>query len=169
MTTNLFKNCAYISAVSLFLFGTLYAYVWITDPNPQISESGMHWSSISIGHSNPLNGPNASGTYIYDGGGRAHIAVTKEWGGNLVFFNQTMPYTGGIISFTGDNTVNETGFTGFGLYFRHITHTVEKDKDWWTLMISLWYPIAIFGILPLAFAVKKARAARNLHAARVST
>lgn len=169
MKSKLFRNCAYISAVCSFIFGAIYAYVWITDSNPQVSEAGIHWSYISIARAKPLNGTNASGTYVYDGGDHAHVAVTKEWGGNLVVFNQNMPYTGGIISFTGDNTVNETGFTGFGLYFRHITHTVEKDKDWWTLMISLWYPIAIFAIFPLVFVGKKMRAARNLPTAGATT
>jgi hypothetical protein len=131
MKTFLLKICAYVSMILFFGFICLYAFVWISQPN-----SGTHWSHISFGQD-------------------IHIAVTGNWGGNLVFFNQTMPYTGSVMSFTGDNTLSEAGLTGGGIYFRHIKHTIEKDKDWWTLMISLWYPIIIFGILPSVFVAKK--------------
>lgn len=136
--TNVFTNSACASAILFFGFAGLYAYAWLANPNPQADKSGIHWSYVSFG-----NG--------------LHIAVTKEFGGNVVFFNQNMPYQGSIITLAGDNTVGETGFTGAGIYFRHIIHTVETDKNWWTLMISLWYPIIVFAVLPLVFVIKKLR------------
>jgi hypothetical protein len=151
MKNKLFRNCAYVSGLLFLGFIGLYAYVWIEDPNPQSIR-------ITIGSNiKPLNGTNglSTGTFVFDGGGSLHFAVTKEWGGYLVFYNQNIPYSGSIFRFSGDKTINETGLTGCGIYYRHITHTLEKDKNWWTLMVSLWYPIIMSGILPLALVLKK--------------
>ena len=79
----------------------------------------------------------------------------------MLFFNQKMPYMGSIVSFAGDKSVVERGLTAWGLYFRLIKHA-DTNETWWTLMVSLWYPIIIFGILPLVFVVKKLRAAKSL-------
>jgi hypothetical protein len=136
MKKNILSYLTRVSAIFFLGFLSLYAYVWIGNPNPHSNESGIHWSHVSLGYN-------------------INIAVTKLWGGNLVFFNQSMPYTGSIISMAGDKSVNEIGWDGWGTYFRHITHTLEKEKDWWTLMISLWYPIIIFGIPPSVFIAKK--------------
>jgi hypothetical protein len=165
MGKSLFRNCAFVFSVLFFGFMGLYIYLWLEDPNPQVSESGTHWSYFSLGHhAQPLTGTNnpETGTYFYDGGDSFHFTVTKNWGGNLLFFNQNMPSIGSIVGFAGDDRTSETGWSGWGISFRHITHTVEKNKNWWTLMISLWYPIIFTGILPAVFLVKKVRG----HAAR---
>ena len=75
----------------------------------------------------------------------------------MVFFNQKVPYMGSITSFTGDENVKETGCDFYGIYFRTIHYTDKKYWDQWTLIISLWYPIMLFGILPAIFVVKKLR------------
>jgi len=63
---------------------------------------------------------------------------------------------GSIVSFAGDKNVVERGLTAWGLYFRLIKHT-DTNETWWTLMVSLWYPIIIFGILPAVYLVQKLR------------
>jgi len=47
--------------------------------------------------------------------------------------------------------------TGYGIFFSKISHTVDKVHNWWTFMISLWYPVVIFGILPAVYVVQKIR------------
>jgi hypothetical protein len=54
------------------------------------------------------------------------------------------------------SNVNETFYEGWGIYFKLINNPAMKI-NWWTLMISLWYPIILFGILPAIFVVKKLR------------
>lgn len=135
MKSRLFKTCACASTVLFLGFAGLCIYTWVDDPNPRANESGIHWSYVSLGN-------------------EIHVAVTRDWGGNLVLFNQTLPYTGSVLSLAGDKTINERGLTGCGIYFRLIKNTV-KDTSWWTLMVSFWYPIIIFGILPSAFVVKR--------------
>ena len=48
-------------------------------------------------------------------------------------------------------------FTGYGIFFSKISHTVDKFHNWWTFMISLWYPVIIFSILPAVWLVQKLR------------
>ena len=57
------------------------------------------------------------------------------------------------------NVVPSTG----GLYFRLIKHT-DTNETWWTLMVSLWYPIIIFGILPAVYVVQKLRGTKPVGA-----
>ncbi len=52
------------------------------------------------------------------------------------------------------------GWIGYGIYYRVISDATSK-VTWWTLMISIWYPIILFGILPAIFAVKKLRARKS--------
>ncbi|MGA3266089.1 MAG: hypothetical protein ABSE16_04625 [Verrucomicrobiota bacterium] len=137
MKNRLYKNCAYASTVLFCGFAGLLAYAWLATSNPRADESGIHWSSASLGSN-------------------LHVAVTSNWGGILVFFNRAMPYTGSVVSFTGDKSVTERGWTGWGLYFRLIEHT-ETNETWWTFMISLWYPVVICGILPAVFVVQRLR------------
>jgi hypothetical protein len=129
---NQIKYGAFFSGILFVGFICLYISIWVLRPN-----QGIDWSYISLGK------------YF-------HIAVTDNWRGNLVLFNQDSPYTGSIIKFTGDKTIDEWGLTGWGIYFRHITNSVQHSV-WWTLIISLWYPIIIFGILPAIFVVTKLR------------
>ena len=163
MKNKLLRNCAYVSTVFFLGFLGLFVYVWIEDPNPKVSGEGIHWSYISIGHATkPLTGTNgpATGTYIYDDNG-LRFAVTKEYGGNLVFFNQAVPFLGGTIGFAGDKTVGERGWDGGGIYFR-VVKDPERTDNWWTFMVSLWYPVIIFGILPVVFVVQKLRTTKSV-------
>jgi hypothetical protein len=133
---NQIKNGTYISTMLFFGFVGLCVFTLFSNPNPNLD-----WSYISLGKD-------------------FHVAITKNWGGNLVFFNEERPYTGSIIKFAGDKTINEWGLNGWGIYFRHIENSVQKSI-WWTLMISLWWPIILFGMLPAIYAVKKLRAAKK--------
>jgi len=63
---------------------------------------------------------------------------------------------GGTIGFAGDKTVSEKGWDGCGIYFRIVKDT-KKTDNWWTFMVSLWYPVIIFGVLPAVYVVQKLR------------
>jgi len=134
------KVSTYVSMLFLALFIGLYSYAWIFDPD-------LHSLPFEISI------------------GNVHLTVTKSWGGNLVLFNQEAPYTGGIYAMAGDKTVTAKGWDGLGIYFRFIKDT-KMVGSWWTFMVSLWYPVIIFAILPLTFAVKKWRATGKLPAGR---
>ena len=79
-----------------------------------------------------------------------HISLYRK--GNdcrLAFFNvKNYPYTGSIVGLGGE-WPKTIGFGNFlGLYYRHFTWPKETL---WTLYISLWYPLILFGILPVFF------------------
>ena len=167
MKKNLFEICASVSTILFLGYVTLCLYVWLANSNPTDSVV-EDWRSLSIGgngikiaHSIRLstkqNG-SAMQIYPYDGGNNFHIAVTTSWGGKLILMNQCMPSEGVMLGADVAETIKRSGWDNFGIRFIHIIHSVEKDKNWWTLMISLWYPIVIFGILPSIFIAKKLRA-----------
>ena len=56
-----------------------------------------------------------------------------------------------------NDRTSQTVFLGCGIYFSDIDHTVNKEQNWWTVFVNLWYPIILFGILPAIFVVKKWR------------
>jgi hypothetical protein len=62
-----------------------------------------------------------------------------------------------MVGCSENDLTSETYFIGYGIFFCDISHSLDKDKTWWTLMINLWYPIIIFAILPAILLVKKLR------------
>jgi hypothetical protein len=171
MKKKILSICVWVSITFFVVFAGLYIYVLIADPKTYMDDSGIHWPNITIKHNPPIvitnypskisaNYPLYKPTTIDDPS--VHVAVTKyDWNGNLMFFNQRSPYVGGVIAMTGTNShsvneVNETGWDGLGIYFCLI-EDIRRPDSWWTLMISLWYPIILFAILPAIFVVKKLR------------
>jgi hypothetical protein len=73
-----------------------------------------------------------------------------------------------MLGASDSNRTSETVFVGHGIYFWEMKHTVEKKWSWWTLMISLWYPIILFGILPAIFLVKKLRGRKSASATKTA-
>jgi hypothetical protein len=66
-------------------------------------------------------------------------------------------HTASLFGFSKNDRESEMRFIGYGIYFSDTSHTVDKTHNWWTLMISLWYPIILFGILPAIFVINKLR------------
>ena len=89
--------------------------------------------------------------------GKASIAVHKYESGQVIFFNGPYPNA----TTTLGPTDTETFWEGYGIYHRVINDSASK-VTWWTLMISLWYPLILFGILPAIFVVKKLRGRQSL-------
>jgi signal peptidase I len=119
---------AVMSTAVLAGFVALYLYVLATDPGPYPPTF-----SISLGN-NIL------------------ITAAKEQGGDIVVFNRGTPYVGSALSIKGRNeAVNIGGWDKYGIYYRRVRHVGEKD--WFTLMISLWYPIIGFSIAPIIFII----------------
>jgi cytochrome oxidase Cu insertion factor (SCO1/SenC/PrrC family) len=128
---------AYISAVLFLGFVGLLIFAVVANPRIQMDSSNINCPHISFG-------------------GGVNFTVTKDNGGNLILFNQNLPFFGGTIALAGDKTTTETGWDGFGIYFR-IVKDAKVVSNWWTFMISLWYPIVITTILPTFFFLKKLR------------
>ena len=112
--------------------------------------------------------------------------------GRLVFFNNAEygPYSGSIMRFGGESdkearwgwsvgnydlggitTINPKGNVdklGFctlpGIYFRH-WKIHDEARSLWTLMVSLWYPLFLFSILPVIWSICywRSRCAKTLH------
>jgi hypothetical protein len=82
----------------------------------------------------------------------------------VVFFNNEFgPYQGGLITVGSKGappSPDEPGVTGFGdflgIYYRHIRW---PDGALWTLDVSLWYPIILFGLCALWAGRRRARRA----------
>jgi hypothetical protein len=123
-------SCAIISTTLLLGCVLLFVYVLITNPNPP-----NHWPSVSIGHD-------------------FHCAVIKNWGCNLVCYNGYMPYMGNVVSIDNTSKIVVKGWNGFGIYVRLVKNP-SVGTTWWTLMVSLWYPIAIFGMLSIVLVTKR--------------
>jgi hypothetical protein len=92
----------------------------------------MHWRHIPLGNDIKFSISNSEGC---------------EW---LVFFNG--PYPNNTTTF--GKVDKKTYYECWGIYFRQITVTTGKGT-WWTLLVSFWYPIIMFGILPSIFLIKK--------------
>jgi hypothetical protein len=131
MKNRLFTVCAYISTAFFLTFAGLFIYAWMVNPS-LYNESHRYFSII----------------------GGIKMTVIKDLGGYILFFNQGVPYSGGVTS----DKISSWRFYGFLL--RILTNTTTNEK-WWTLWISFWYPLIIFSILPLIFFIQKFRAARN--------
>ena len=82
-------------------------------------------------------------------------------GAGIEFFSGR--HTARMFGFSDGDRESETQFKGYGIYFRDTSHTIDKAHNWWTLMISLWYPIIFFGILPAIFVAKKLNSTHHDH------
>ena len=79
-----------------------------------------------------------------------HIGI---WGQGLdvrlVFFNDADygPYRGSMISLDGDPPLDRAVYFGdtAGIYYRYFR---VAGSSLWTLMLLIWYPIALFATLP---------------------
>lgn len=102
----------------------------------------------------------------------SHVGV---WGhgvdSRIVFFNDTEygPYRGSIIGIVdADGNVHpplerEEAFgDSWGIYYRYFEWS---DSKLWTLMVALWYPIAIFAIMPSIRLLRWIKHQRALNAA----
>jgi len=97
-----------------------------------------------------------------------HLSVSSDlhigiWGrgldSQLVIFNDDEygPYRGSIISVSGGEPddkprlEHEVSFGDtWGIYYRFFRW---PDATLWTLMVSLWYPTALFGACPIVWGV----------------
>jgi hypothetical protein len=107
-----------------------------------------------------------------------HLAVTESfrvgvWGGpicgRLVFFNTADgPYHGSIIALSDGQgnshpRLRARGWgDSWGVYYRHF-YFFDSGETVWTLMISLLYPLALFAILPVAWAWRRWRSGERFN------
>lgn len=84
-------------------------------------------------------------------GNSFHIAVwNRGIDSRLVFFNgrEYGPYRGSTIGLSGGQFPHVVGFGDkWGIYYRHIKW---PESNLWTIMVSTWYPIAVFAISTIA-------------------
>jgi hypothetical protein len=143
MKNKILTSCICASIILFCGFVGLYIYTLIADPNLNISTSGK-WLVKSYPH--------------FSLGNDFKITVTKDGGGNVIFFNQDAPIVGALVVDIGEHTGSEEGWNSLGIDYRIVKDTRRSDS-WWTLNFSIWYPIIIFSILPLVFFMRKWRAA----------
>ncbi len=107
---------------------------------------------------------NQDSPYIYNIVSAPFIPAgrTNEIGRRFLGFQfGSFQYIGKMLGASDGNRTSETAFIGHGIYFWEMNHSIEKRWDWWTLQISLLYPIILFSILPAIFAVKKLRGRKS--------
>jgi len=90
---------------------------------------------------------------------RFSMAIIGRWGESLIVFNQRDPYLGGFYGVTGGSKIQVTRLDYYGVYFRKIIDPSINDS-WWTVMISLWYPISFFGIIVSLLLLKRLKGIR---------
>jgi hypothetical protein len=93
----------------------------------------------------------------------SHVGVwARGLDSRIVFFNNAEygPYRGSIIGLADDDgnvyppLVREESFGDtWGIYYRHFQWS---DSTLWTVMVTLWYPIALFAIMPFGRLVRSA-------------
>lgn len=103
-----------------------------------------------------------------------HLSVTDRfhlgvWGSRLVVFSSDSgPYCGSIIAIVDEDgneyppRIRESMWGDrLGIYWRYFRW---KDGTWgmsdpvlWTLMVSLWYPILLFAVLPAVWGYRRRR------------
>jgi hypothetical protein len=137
MRSKLLTTCACVSAICCIGFLSLYLYAQIFDPQTNITKSSISCPHISLGNS-------------------VNATVIKDQGGFIVFFNESVPYTGSIIGPGGDKGVTETGWGSCGIAFEEIKYAVD-NHIYWTLMISIWHPIIVSFIFLIVCVVQKLR------------
>jgi hypothetical protein len=96
-----------------------------------------------------------------------HVSV-----GGLGFFGIELfncaecgPYRGSIVAIDGGGPTTE-GFDAPGIYYRLHRYAVgdlifPNGFEWWTLRISIWYPLVITAILPAIWLPRRLRALRR--------
>ena len=132
-----------VSYLLLFASGVIYIYVELLDPNPRRLDPNEqnqfnYWSYISVVSN-------------------FNMSATKRDGGNLCLFNGAVPYVGIMVApkkIKADWKV--LGVKYFSIYDNN------QNKIYWTLMISLWYPMICSSILPILFFIKKLHATRDV-------
>jgi hypothetical protein len=141
MKKKILSICAWVSAMLFIVFVGLYIYAWVFDPN-------LYPMNLYQRPPRPF--------FLHIPLGNATMAVDKYDGGQVVFFNGPEPNDR-----TSSGIDNQTGWGFYGIECRLMSVNDPAVKTWWTLRISLWYPIILFGILPAIFAVKKWRGRKS--------
>jgi hypothetical protein len=121
-----------ISIVCLVIIGLVFLffvglYVSLIFSNGRQGTPSVYYRLISIGD-------------------QFSISIVKEFGGYVALFNHEVPYRGSMIGGEGKN-IKITGWGGYGIYYTSVRRATAKPTYWWTLMISIWYPIVIFGVI----------------------
>src|SRR5262245_42563348 len=123
MKTKLLIKGAFISVVLFFACALLAVYAWLVNPDPREHH-------VSLGF---------------------YVAAVNLRGPRLVVFSDAVvgPYTGGTVDIFRPGskekpTVENDDIDLPGIYFR----TLFGQRRTWTLILSLWYPLLIFGVLP---------------------
>jgi hypothetical protein len=135
MKNKMLRICAKISTALFLGFVGLGLYMRIFNPDPS---GWMQWRHIPLGYDIKISISNVE---------------DQKW---LIFFNG--PYPNDTTMLGPTDTI--TGYEGYGIYY-HVIHNSTTKSPWLTLMISLWYPIILFGILPAIFVVKKLRGRKS--------
>jgi len=80
----------------------------------------------------------------------------------------SLAHSTNMIGCPDNDRTSEAVFIGYGILFFDLSHSIDKDKNWCTFMISLWYPIILFGILLAIFVVKKLRGRKQASTKKTS-
>lgn len=166
------------SALIFIIFVGLYIYVSIANPNPidiiKIREyppydggklhftAAKHIAETTTPHLIIFNQRMPFwGVRAFPFSGDDKITIQPRIFGYGIQFG-TGTHSTAMMGCSENDQTGETYFDGYGIFYCDIFHSIDKDKTWWTLMISLWYPIFIFSILPIIFAIKMLRFGVNL-------
>jgi hypothetical protein len=128
-----FIGCVFISTVLFLGSASLYLYAEIADPQPIVSNQKISYPHVSVGD--------------------IGISATKSRGGNLLIFNGAFPN----LNLLGKDIKN----TDANWLLFHSRVLIGPNIHLWTIWFSLWSPIILFSILPLAFFIKKCSQAKR--------
>ena len=89
-----------------------------------------------------------------------HLCLrTNGLDARVVLFSDKVsgPYTGSVVAFTGNETSPRVSGFGdaAGIYYRRIT--LPTGKSFWTVSLSLIYPLGLAAVLPLMWFIRRWR------------
>jgi hypothetical protein len=89
----------------------------------------------------------------------AHPSSKQGWSFGDYDMGQITDYNG-----RGEVALQERVCDLPGIYFRHIHTLLPKEySPLWTLMVSLWYPLFLFSVLPAVWVFRRWRLRRTEH------
>ena len=113
-----------------------------------ISNGGIWLFSLDVPYTGSVRHLGDERGVLYEGG-HARRTRDRSWIVGHFGFVQTS-YTGEEDEFVG----RDRGADLPGIYYRHFIWG-KQTAPWWTLRVSLWYPIVLFAILPLFWMIRR--------------
>lgn len=128
-------------------------------------------AGVGIWSENPVGMPWTTSQLVPDGYPLGHGIRILAYKDEISLYNQSVPYCGSVIGVTSAGSRSpwprEIAFDFPGVYFRHFTWPgVFPGGTYWTLTVSIVWPLILTLLAPLTWAGLRLRRARRRYSGR---